>query len=116
MDRREYLKSWRAANKDHVSAYDKARKTPEIRRASRLRVYNITIDKYNKLLEKQSHQCAICHIKQEDLPYVLCVDHDHKTQQVRGLLCNACNTALGLLKENPEIILRALKYLQSYTR
>jgi hypothetical protein len=40
-----------------------------------------------------------------------CVDHDHATGRVRGLLCAACNAALGLLQDNPRVILSAADYL-----
>lgn len=42
---------------------------------------------------------------------VAVVDHDHKTGQIRGLLCNACNKGLGLFKDNPEILENARRYL-----
>jgi hypothetical protein len=46
----------------------------------------------------------------------LCVDHDHRSGAVRGLLCNACNTALGLLGEQPDRFREAAKYLESHGR
>lgn len=46
---------------------------------------------------------------------VLVVDHDHKTGKVRGLLCHNCNRALGLLKDNKEIIQNCLSYLERVT-
>lgn len=41
-----------------------------------------------------------------------CIDHDHSTDFVRGLLCNNCNSAIGLLKEDMNIINNAIKYLR----
>jgi len=43
----------------------------------------------------------------------LCVDHDHKSGAVRGLLCNACNTAIGLFEEDAQRFLAVLEYVQS---
>lgn len=54
--------------------------------------YGITLDDYNSVLEAQNGRCAIC----GELPSNhLCIDHDHKTGKVRGLLCISCNVALG---------------------
>ena len=43
----------------------------------------------------------------------LCIDHDHKTMEARGLLCHNCNTALGLLNDNPTILLNLVNYLNT---
>lgn len=54
-------------------------------------------------------KCRICNA----VPYndILCVDHDHETGEVRGLLCSQCNTGLGMFRDNPELLTRARKYL-----
>ena len=62
--------------------------------------YNITIEDYNEMFIKQKGCCGICGIHEIELPdwgkYIkLCIDHDHKTGNVRGLLCNNCNSKLG---------------------
>jgi hypothetical protein len=83
------------------------------RKAHLKRMFNITLDDYNKLSDSQNHKCAIC--KQEEIYYrnkVLCVDHDHNTGEIRGLLCNTCNRALGLLKDDKQLLINALKYLK----
>jgi len=80
------------------------------------------------MLERQSGQCAICMRKWQDcapakrvryevifLQY-LYVDHDHRDGKVRGLLCNACNTAIGLFEERPGRITAALSYLARTSR
>ena len=41
----------------------------------------------------------------------LCIDHDHKTNKVRGLLCHNCNTALGLLNDDTSLLSTLIKYL-----
>jgi len=58
---------------------------------------------------KQGHACAMCGDKPTDKK--LGVDHNHKTGAIRGLLCGTCNTALGMLKDDPAIILKAYNYL-----
>lgn len=77
-----------------------------------LRQYNLSIEGYESLLQKQNGTCAVCNRK-----YVTSksfdVDHDHKTGEVRGLLCNRCNTSLGLLQDDPALIRRLLTYLEA---
>ena len=74
--------------------------------------YAITLDEYCTLLEKQKHCCMICKVHVSELSRNLCVDHDHTTGTVRGLLCSNCNTALGLLKDNTTLLENAVNYLR----
>lgn len=72
--------------------------------------YGITLQQYDALLEFQRAVCAIC----GDEPAAskpLCVDHDHETGEVRGLLCRRCNAALGMLKERADLLASAHEYL-----
>jgi len=83
-------------------------------RTNRLRRdYGLTVPEYDAMLALQKGLCAIC-----DLPCKtksrLCVDHDHQTGAVRGLLCRRCNRTLGQLEENPILIERLLKYIQHH--
>lgn len=75
------------------------------------RLYNITIDEYNSLFEKQNGRCAICGTHQSELTRKLAVDHSHKDGTIRGLLCSKCNTALGLVNENLDIIYSMIDYI-----
>lgn len=75
--------------------------------------YGITYEQFKKIIETQNNSCAICMRvfgteTREDLP---CVDHCHKTNRVRGLLCRKCNRALGLFGDDPELLKRALRHL-----
>lgn len=72
--------------------------------------YGITIEDYERILQKQNGVCAICKCPDEYRD-VLSVDHCHKTGEVRGLLCNLCNTGLGRFEDNPALLASALKYL-----
>lgn len=76
-----------------------------------LRRSNITLKEYDKLLEKQNGKCAICGTETPGGPGRFHIDHDHPTGEIRGLLCNNCNRALGLFKDNPEILMVAAQYL-----
>lgn len=70
--------------------------------------YGISVERYNEMLEDQNHQCAICLNIFKDIPNI---DHCHDTGEVRGLLCRACNTGIGFLKDDIESLSRAIEYL-----
>ena len=76
------------------------------------RLYGISFVEYNKKLEEQGGVCAIC--GNPPGGKALAVDHNHTTGKVRALLCTKCNTALGLLNEEPILFERALEYLEYY--
>lgn len=69
------------------------------------------------MLEAQEGVCAICG-KPETKPNAkyLAVDHNHETGVIRGLLCNNCNRALGLLGDNVETLQNAINYLLKHER
>lgn len=73
------------------------------------KLYKITLEDYGRLFFIQCGACAICGDEAKDKPLV--VDHDHATGEVRGLLCGTCNSAIGLLKDDPEVIVKAALYL-----
>ena len=74
------------------------------------RKYNITYFEWLTIIEKQKGKCAICEIDL-DLNKDANVDHDHATGKIRGILCSFCNRALGLLKDDPSIIMKAYEYI-----
>ena len=75
------------------------------------RLYGITVEDYETMLAAQDGRCAIC--QQPVLPdQRLSVDHDHSTQEVRGLLCSSCNLALGSFKDDVRVLEAAIQYLQ----
>lgn len=82
------------------------------------REYGITLDEFNVMLEQQNGVCAICfkaeterRSKKNGLRS-LCVDHNHSTGKIRGLLCRKCNTAISLLGDNINGIRAAVNYLE----
>lgn len=77
-------------------------------------VYDIDEDKYQKMIKEHDNKCAICGNGPEILGKALCVDHDHETGEIRGLLCTSCNSAIGFLKDDPLLILEAYNYLLRY--
>ncbi len=66
------------------------------------------------MLFEQGGGCAICHGPQIATGRAFDIDHNHITKQVRGLLCNLCNTAIGKFEENPVLLRRAADYLEYY--
>ena len=79
------------------------------------RVYKLDIDTYEEMLKTQDGLCKICNtegfLMKESHVLKLVVDHCHQTGRVRGLLCHNCNRALGLLKDDKDVISRAIDYL-----
>ena len=74
--------------------------------------YGITIEDYDRMLEDQGGRCAICRTNDPGgSGSRFAVDHDHKTGKVRGLLCQNCNTGIGLLQDNVLILEQAIRYL-----
>lgn len=73
--------------------------------------FGMTLEQYNEILMRQNFSCAICcrHVSQFNRR--LCVDHDHDTGRIRGLLCTHCNVILAQLGDNKESVQRVLDYL-----
>lgn len=76
-----------------------------------LKNFNFSADAYEALLDKQNGLCAICFMPPSGRVKWLCVDHNHTTGEIRGLLCNHCNRAIGLLRDDPQIAANAADYL-----
>lgn len=88
-------------------------------RARRLTVLGVDYDWYFKQFSSQDGKCAICRKPEKRVnpktgqTFLLAVDHDHNSGQVRGLLCTSCNKGLGLLGDTIESLEAALNYLRS---
>jgi hypothetical protein len=104
-----YWKRWADKNRDHLS---------NNRRKYQLQSqYGLTEEDYQVILTSQEGCCAICGT---DTPTgkwkVFAVDHNHTTDQVRGLLCNECNRGMGLLRDNAELLRKAADYLDHHDK
>ena len=75
--------------------------------------YGISMQEFEDLVEFQGNKCAICFKPLESLSRRANVDHDHKTNRVRGILCTGCNTGLGHLGDDIKGLQKALYYLQN---
>lgn len=100
-DKVQYMDDWRKRNPDKAREYNFKSK------------YGITTKEYDELYTGQSGCCALCSKHSTELSRPLCVDHDHETGKVRGLLCSTCNSGLGKLGDNEEGLLKALEYLRN---
>lgn len=92
-----------------IRAKEKYRNNPELKRRSVVHKHGLTVEAYDALMEVQGGVCKICGNPQIDK--ALYIDHDHFTGRIRGLLCNNCNTGLGMFKDNSELLGNAIKYL-----
>lgn len=80
--------------------------------------FGITLEGYNSLLQQQHNQCAICGLSAKNSLRLyrqrLSVDHCHKSNIVRGLLCRMCNVGLGAFKDNIDLFRGVINYLERY--
>ena len=124
--RQQYLKHRKKRLKQYAEYRDKNREllrekqkkfnkeNPIKRKNAMLKYqYGITLDDYNKMFEQQKGKCAICNRHQNNLTRTLCVDHDHKTNQVRALLCVTCNTDVSVVEDR---LKEMLNYLNKYRK
>lgn len=100
-------------HKEKVRAYASSwvKKNPrKLLRAQLRRQYGLPLEEYDSMVLSQEGRCKICNSQMTRLREP-CVDHDHVTGKVRGLLCLNCNVAIGLFLEDGHILLRAMAYL-----
>ncbi len=115
--------------KDCISKLNKVRKPPELNRKlckqyrkkypekvkekndqHRFKKFNIDKEEFARLEKIANYKCQICGVS--DVP--LCIDHDHTTNKIRGLLCSGCNLAIGNMKDSIENFQNAISYLQKH--
>jgi len=109
-------KKYREKNRELIREKQKKfnKENPIKRKNSMLKYhYGITLDDYNKMFKQQNGKCAICKRHQNNLTRTLCVDHDHKTNKIRALLCVTCNTDVSVIENRLE---EMLKYLNKYRK
>lgn len=82
------------------------------------RKFGISDDRYNRILEEQNGVCAICKRPEKStrngVIRCLSVDHNHTTNEVRGLLCSNCNTSIGKMMEDKALLQSAIAYLDKW--
>lgn len=77
----------------------------------RYRKYGVSKKDYDNMLKNQDYKCKICRQVNIINKRTLDVDHCHKTNKIRGLLCQKCNRGIGLLNDNPVLCARSALYL-----
>ena len=104
-------KNYRTNNAARVAAY--------MRVYHLANTYGLTVADYDAMKAEQGGVCAIC--KQPPLEHFwdgrvkeLCIDHDHETGKVRGLLCGLCNKGIGNFRDNPRLMTEAIGYLEKH--
>lgn len=108
-NRRAYWKQYALNNKDNPR-YKRKCKNESLKS-----LYGITIEDFETILKAQRKRCALCRRKfAEDLKP--CVDHDHKTGKVRGLLCYSCNTLLGMCNDSIKTLQTAIDYVKKHKK
>ena len=112
----KYQKQYREDNREQIRESGKQYRGTEkgrenARKASIKYSYGLFYEEWLEMWESQNEKCAICG-ESFLSPSNACIDHNHKTNEIRGLLCRKCNAAIGLLNDNPELLKKAIEYLK----
>ena len=76
--------------------------------------YGLSPEEYQEKVKEQQNKCFICGVEAGYNNKPLYVDHCHKTKQIRKLLCQHCNSGLGMFKDNPELLSKAAEYVKQW--
>lgn len=101
----ESSRQWKIKNKLRVSIRQK--------NYNLIRLYGLSLEKYELMFEHQSGLCLLCGLPNKGSPKLV-VDHCHKTGKVRGLLCTKCNTGIGFFDEDIPKLEKAISYLKKH--
>jgi hypothetical protein len=109
----------REGRQAYQNAYRKLK--PHIEKGRALREsFGLSLEEYQMMHDAQSGRCAICDSPESEARNgkvkMLAVDHCHKTGKIRGLLCSPCNQGIGKLKEDRNILLKAVEYLDKHSQ
>lgn len=104
-----YQKALRAANPERARRRDLDwyhRNAERVNLEKKLRRYGLTRDEYFALVADHAGRCGICGEAAS-----LHIDHDHVSGRVRGLLCQPCNMGLGCFEDDPDLLGKAIAWL-----
>jgi hypothetical protein len=102
---------WVDNNKEHYKKIKKQGQDLLHQEHKKYERRGITKEQYNAVLECQQGLCAICQGPPKE-GQSLAMDHNHQTNEFRGLLCKECNRALGLFGDNIDTLTNAVIYLK----
>ena len=98
--------AWRKANPE--------KETEHSRRYQLKRNYGMTLEQWDEMFEAQGGCCAVCGTDEPGGKGTFHVDHCHDSGEVRALLCNGCNVALGMMDDDPERIRALADYAEAH--
>jgi hypothetical protein len=78
-------------------------------------MYGITLAEYINMFDKQGSRCMICRVIFDSYPETLtrpCIDHNHITGKIRGILCMLCNSGLGMFRDSADNLEKAAAYMR----
>lgn len=99
----------RAARAEELG-HDKAK----YMRERKIRSYGTTAYEVAAMLDKQNGCCITCGRSGGEFKYGLVIDHDHITGEIRGLLCSSCNSALGHVRDDIQVLFNMIAYLRRH--
>lgn len=105
----------RSSDKEHVLSVKNEWRASSGRSRHLMDTYGITEDQYEMLLTKQQSRCMICDKHQSELKKRLAVDHNHRTGEIRGLLCDYCNYRVVGRHTDSSLMRRIADYLDQGT-
>lgn len=101
----------------HKTNYNYDRKRHQL--MSKLSRRKCSLTKFEAMKKKQKNRCAICRRPERKINKTtgkaisLSIDHNHATGQIRGLLCWSCNLVIGHMNDEPELLRKAIEYLET---
>ena len=113
--RNTYSRRWQKTTKGQVHVVRRNRSQYSREYAWRTAGISITYSEYLELLNKQNGVCALCCQEDHD-NRALCVDHEHATGRIRGLLCTACNFVLGSVERREKLPAAWFVRVRQYAR
>ena len=118
--RKEYNKKWREKNKNKVKKHEdkyhlnNKEKINRLNKKYNIKKYGISNEELEIIFNNQNCKCAICGDRIDIVTGKYAIDHDHSIGKIRELLCRGCNSGIGFLKEDINILKNAIKYLEKH--